>query len=238
MICENVKNRDSLLQFCDEQKLETLVAYLREILTINEHLNLTSIKNFDDACLLHLEDSLVAVSQIMAAIDGGMCDIGSGGGFPGVPLGVATGRRTTLVDSRAKKIKAVMQTVHASHADDFAEFEGVAERIEDFGRERRGKFAVVTARALSSLPSLFELASPLLKIEGSFVALKSEIESEEEDWGLRLAPKLGFELVNKCPLTLSDGETKRVIYTFQRTHESAVKLPRKVGLAQKQPLKA
>ena len=236
MICENVKNRDSLLQFCDEQKLETLVAYLREILTINEHLNLTSIKNFDDACLLHLEDSLVAVSQIMAAIDGGMCDIGSGGGFPGVPLGVATGRRTTLVDSRAKKIKAVIQAVHASHADDIAKFEGVAARIEDFERERRGKFAVVTARALSSLPSLLELSSPLLKIEGSFVSLKSEIESEEEDWGLRLAPKLGFELVNKCPLTLSDGATKRVIYTFQKVHESKVKLPRKMGMAHKQPL--
>ena len=227
---------NKLLELCEKERLETLVAYLREILTINEHLNLTSIKNFDDACLLHLEDSLVAVSQIMAAIDGGMCDIGSGGGFPGVPLGVATGRKTTLVDSRAKKIKAVIQAVHASHADDIAKFEGVAARIEDFGRERRGKFAVVTARALSSLPSLLELASPLLKIEGSFVALKSEIESEEEVWGLRLAPKLGFELINKCPLTLSDGETKRIIYTFQKVHESKVKLPRKMGMAQKQPL--
>ena len=95
----------------------------------------------------------------------------------------------------------------------------------------------MTARALSSLPSLLELASPLLKVGGSFIALKSEIDADEEEWGKELAPNLGLKLSNKRKLKLSDNETQRVIFTFTKADESKLKLPRRIGLAQKQPLK-
>ena len=232
----NVNNYAAIKGFCGEEKADALFAYLQEILAVNEHINLTAIRKFSDGCLLHLEDSLVALPEVMAAMSGKYADIGCGGGFPGVPLGVASGRWTTLVDSRAKKVKAVMQAISCAKVDAFAEFDGVPARIEDFGREHKEDFAVVTARALSSLPSLLELASPLLKTGGSFVALKSKIDEEEESWGKDLAPKLGLELANKRKLTLTDEETQRVIYTFTKIAKPKVQLPRKIGLAQKVPL--
>ena len=237
MVATNVNNYDAIKGFCGEERAGALIAYLQEILAINEHINLTSIRDFQQACLLHLEDSLVALPEMMAAVDGKYADIGCGGGFPGVPLGVVSGRNTTLVDSRAKKVKVVMEAIGKAEAGNFAEFEGEASRIEDFGREHKGEFAVVTARALSSLPSLLELASPLLKVGGSFIALKSEIDADEEEWGKELAPNLGLKLSNKRKLKLSDNETQRVIFTFTKADESKLKLPRRIGLAQKQPLK-
>ena len=141
-----------------------------------------------------------------------------------------------LVDSRAKKVKAVMQAISSTDVGNFAEFEGVAARIEDFGNSHKGEFAVVTARALSALPSLLELASPLLQTGGSFIALKSEIDADEEEWGVKLAPKLGFELCSKRKVTLSDEATRRVIFAFTKVGKAKVKLPRRVGLAQKTPL--
>ena len=236
MVVTNVNNYVAISEVCGEEKAEVLAAYLQEILTINQHINLTSIRDFSEGFLLHLEDSLSALPEIMQAEQGEYADVGCGGGFPGVPLGVASGRKTALVDSRAKKVKAVMQAICSAKANKFAEFEGVATRIEDFGRERKGEFAVVTARALSSLPSLLELAAPLLQMGGSFVALKSEISAEEDEWGEKLAPKLGLALANKRKLTLTDGETRRVIYTFNKVGEPKLKLPRKVGMAQKNPL--
>ena len=238
MDAKNVNNYAAIKAFCGEEKADALLAYLQEILAINQHINLTAIRDFSEGCLLHLEDSLCALPEVMAAMSGKYADIGCGGGFPGVPLGVASGRNTTLVDSRAKKVKVVMQAISCAKVDAFAEFEGVAARIEEFGREHAGEFAVVTARALSALPSLLELAAPLLQMGGCFVALKSEISADEEVWGEKLASKLGFELANKRKLTLTDGETHRVIYTFTKVGKPKVKLPRRTGLAQKEPLRA
>ena len=233
-----VNNISAIEQLCDASKAEVLIVYLTHILEINRQINLTSITNFKEACLLHLEDSLVALPEINEAIDGKYCDIGCGGGFPGVPIGVASGRETWLVDSRAKKIKAVQECIKTSKVDEQTNFHCVADRIEDFSASHKSEFSVVTARALSSLVSLLELASPLLKIGGSFIALKSQIDDVEETEGLNVAPMCGFELDNKRNHVLSDGETKRVIYTFKKVRKAKIKLPRRNGLAQKKPLLA
>lgn len=230
-------NFQELCRYTSEKCAQSLVSYLNEILLINEHINLTSITDFQEACLLHLEDSLVALPDMKAAAEGNYCDIGCGGGFPGVVLGAASGRETHLVDSRAKKIRVVSEAIQKSGIDDFATFKGFAERIEDFSAKHRAQYAVVTARALSSLPSLLELAAPLLAKSGIFIALKSIIDAEEEEWGMSLLDMLGLELVNKRELELSDGVTQRVIYSFKKTGKSRIKLPRRVSLAQKSPLK-
>ena len=230
-------NFEELCRYASENCVHSLVSYLNEILEINEHINLTSITDFQEACLLHLEDSLAALPDVDAAAEGRYCDIGCGGGFPGVVLGAASGRETHLVDSRAKKVKVVLKAIQKSDVDDFATFKGYAERIEDFSAKHRGQYAVVTARALSSLPSLLELATPLLAKGGTFVALKSKIDVEEEEWGMSLLDTLGLELANKRELVLSDGATHRVIFSFKKTGKCKVKLPRRVSLAQKSPLK-
>lgn len=251
MYCEP-NNFQTIVDAIGTHKGYCAISYLGKILAINEHINLTSITDYDEASLLHLEDSISALPEMNAAPAGKYCDLGCGGGFPGVILGLASERETHLVDSRAKKIKVIMDILYPPKDDliietttnDSAEiqsyttFKGFAERIEDFTAKHRGEYAVVTARALSSLPSLLELATPLLKKGGVFIALKSQIDAEEEEWGMSLLDMLGLSLESKREFTLSNGETKRAIYAFKKTGKCKIKLPRKVSMAQKHPLAA
>ena len=139
-------------------------AYLRAILAANERLNLTRIDNFELARMLHLEDSLMVLPELQAAPAGPYADLGSGAGFPGVPLALASGRPVLLVESVKKKCQAVEECLAEAGISDGVEV--FAGRAEELAQQRPREFAVITARALSSLPSLLELASPLLCIGG------------------------------------------------------------------------
>lgn len=212
---------------------EAIQKYLEALLIVNESINLTRITDDSDARLLHIEDSLSGLEELNAAPEGLYGDLGSGGGFPGVPLALASGRETILVDSVQKKMRAVQGIL-----DDLGLNERIstyAGRIEDLAHEKRGRFSVLTARALAPLPSLLELAAPLLETDGELICYKAPLEEELED-ALRIQDKLGFELISKREFTLSDGETNRCILVFKKVKEPSLDLPRRVGLAQKKPL--
>lgn len=212
---------------------EAIQRYLEALLEVNESINLTRITSNSDARLLHIEDSLSGLEELNDAPKGLYGDLGSGGGFPGVPLALASNRETILVDSVQKKMRAVQGILDDLGLDEHISTYGG--RIEDLSRERRGEFSVLTARALAPLPSLLELASPLLKVRGEFICYKAPLQEELQD-ALNIQEKLGFELVKKREFTLSDNETNRCILVFRKVKDSSIKLPRRVGLAQKKPL--
>lgn len=209
-------------------------SYLEALLEANKTTNLTRISSVEEAKVLHLEDSLVALDEINAAPEGLYADLGSGGGFPGVPLALATGRQTLLVDSVQKKMNivgAILEDLNLSeHIDTYAG------RIEDLARERPREFSVVTARALSKLSVLMELASPLLKKGGMLVCYKANIQPDEWEHALEMQDTLALQLKSDRTLLLSDGETQRRIVAFEKKGSPRIKLPRKVGMAQKKPL--
>ena len=97
-------------------------------------------------------------------------------------------------------------------------------------------FTALTARALSKLSVLMELASPLLVNGGLLICYKANVQEEEWEHALSLQEKLGMRLYSDRTLTLSDGETSRRIITFEKTGRPKLKLPRHVGFAQKKPL--
>ena len=99
------------------------------------------------------------------------------------------------------------------------------------------KFAVLTARALSKLVSLIELASPLLKKGGRLVCYKAQLSSEELEEALAVQDLVGMKMISQREICLSDGETTRTIVVFEKIGKSRIKLPRRIGLAQKQPLR-
>lgn len=209
--------------------------YLDSILKANETTNLTRITNEDQAILLHIEDSLVGLPEVKEAPGGLYGDLGSGGGFPGVPLALATGRETILVDSVKKKM-AIVQSI----LDELGLSQQVvtsSERIEDLPVDYEERFAVLTARALSRLVSLIELASPLLFKGGRLVCYKAQVTSEELEEAKAVQDLVGMKLISQREALLSDGETKRTILVFEKVARPRIKLPRRVGLAQKQPLK-
>ena len=219
----------------EDQTMSLMQRYLDSILEANKVTNLTRITDGEQARLLHIEDSLVGLPEVNEAPTGLYGDLGSGGGFPGVPLALATGRKTLLVDSVKKKMAIVQSAL-----DDLSLSEQIStssERIEDLPLEYKEKFAVLTARALSKLVSLIELASPLLKKGGRLVCYKAQLSSEELEEALAVQDLVGLKMISQREICLSDGETTRTIVVFEKIGKSRIKLPRRIGLAQKQPLR-
>lgn len=219
----------------EDQTMSLMQRYLDSILEANKVTNLTRITDGEQARLLHIEDSLVGLPEVNEAPTGLYGDLGSGGGFPGVPLALATGRKTLLVDSVKKKMAIVQSAL-----DDLSLSEQIStssERIEDLPLEYKEKFAVLTARALSKLVSLVELASPLLKKGGRLVCYKAQLSSEELEEALAVQDLVGMKMISQREICLSDGETARTIVVFEKIGKSRIKLPRRIGLAQKQPLR-
>lgn len=219
----------------EDQTMSLMQRYLDSILEANKVTNLTRITDGEQARLLHIEDSLVGLPEVNEAPTGLYGDLGSGGGFPGVPLALATGRKTLLVDSVKKKMAIVQSAL-----DDLSLSEQIStssERIEDLPLEYKEKFAVLTARALSKLVSLIELASPLLKKGGRLVCYKAQLSSEELEEALAVQDLVGMKMISQREICLSDGETTRTIVVFEKIGKSRIKLPRRIGLAQKQPFR-
>ena len=219
----------------EDQTMSLMQRYLDSILEANKVTNLTRITDGEQARLLHIEDSLVGLPEVNEAPTGLYGDLGSGGGFPGVPLALATGRKTLLVDSVKKKMAIVQSAL-----DDLSLSEQIStssERIEDLPLEYKEKFAVLTARALSKLVSLIELASPLLKNGGRLVCYKAQLSSEELEEALAVQDLVGMKMISQREICLSDGGTTRTIVVFEKIGKSRIKLPRRIGLAQKQPLR-
>lgn len=217
----------------NEEQTRIIQEYLKGILEINKSINLTRITDYQQAEILHIEDSLSALPEIEKAPEGLYGDLGTGGGFPGVPLAVVTGRKTILIDSVKKKLTAIECVLNNIDIQDIGVYGG---RIEDLARDMPHAFSVLTARALSSLTSLLELASPLLHKNGHLICLKSHVSDEELSHAKQLQEKLGMKLISQRSFYLSDQETYREILVFQKIHTARIKLPRRVGLAQKNPL--
>lgn len=218
-----------------EKAREEVERYLDGILEINKTTNLTRITSRDDALMLHIEDSLVGLPEIEDAPEGDYADLGSGGGFPGVPIALYSGRNTLLVDSVKKKMRLVKELVdELGHGDQISVYDG---RIEDLALQKKGQFSVVTARALSRLVSLLELSSPLLRRHGRLVCYKADISPEELEEADAIADLVGMKLVSRREVLLSDGETKRTILVYEKVSSPRLKLPRRVGMAQKNPLR-
>ena len=194
----------------EDQTMSLMQRYLDSILEANKVTNLTRITDGEQARLLHIEDSLVGLPEVNEAPTGLYGDLGSGGGFPGVPLALATGRKTLLVDSVKKKMAIVQSAL-----DDLSLSEQIStssERIEDLPLEYKEKFAVLTARALSKLVSLIELASPLLKKGGRLVCYKAQLSSEELEEALAVQDLVGMKMISQREICLSDGENRQVTH--------------------------
>lgn len=214
---------------------ELMGQYLDLILEANKTTNLTRITSRDEALVLHIEDSLVGLKEVSEAPEGLYGDLGSGGGFPGVPLALATGRETVLVDSVKKKMAIVQQAVNQLGLG--RQITTCSDRIEDLALDRPGSFSVLTARALSRLVALLELSSPLLVKGGRLVCYKAQLSDEEMQEARAVEDLLGMRLVSQRETMLSDGETRRTIVVFEKVGKAKLKLPRRIGAAQKTPLK-
>ncbi len=238
----SVSESESLLRdLCAEaglrisaEKVTQMVAYLAGVVQKNESVNLTRIETMSAGLRLHLLDSIVVQPEIDASVAGAICDIGTGGGFPGVPLAILTDRTCVALDSVGKKATAVNAILAEQGIQSTCR--ALPERAESHARRRPGGYAVVTARALAPLPSVVELAAPLLAPEGTLVAYKGAPTEEELKAGDRVAKMVGLRRISTRKLNLAGGDERRTIICYRRVDRSSVALPRREGSAQHDPL--
>ena len=217
-----------------EGQRHVLLNYLRALMEMNSKLNLTRIVEPSQAVRLHIVDSLLCLPEVFVAPAGPLCDVGTGGGLPGVPLCVVSGRRGTLLDSVGKKARAVDEILHGLALD--GTISALPLRSEQHALTHGHRYAVVTARAVSSLPALVEMAAPLLSDDGVLVALKGSPSADEISRGSEAAALVGLRQVSDRSLVLPGGDEVRTVITYRRFGKAKLNLPRRPGQAHIAPL--
>ena len=231
---------DRLTSYCkeyslkiSEDELRTCIQHLDLVLETNKTTNLTHILNVEDAVVLHILDSLVLLPYINKAPDGALLDMGTGAGFPGIPLTIVTRRKATYIDSVGKKVDAVNSFIKAlrlKHAH------AVHDRLEEYARSHKKQYSVVTARALAPLPVLVEYAAPFLEDGGLFVITKGNPSDEELNAGMSASKICGFTTLLTDAIDLPDGLGHREFIVLKKAYSASVSLPRANGMAKKNPL--
>ena len=198
----------------------------------NNSTNLTRIDK-DNAFDLHIEDSLAALPFLNTAPKGIYADLGTGGGFPGIPLAIATGRKTHLIDYRVKKINILNSIVSQLNLSDT--IQGIPMRAELLAKKHPNSYSVITARAVSKLSVLLELSSPLLKQNGVLICYKGQLEDSEFNTSIKVCKIVGMTHLDIFSYDLCE-QYKRNLVLFKKNRSPKIKLPRREGQAQKTPL--
>lgn len=195
----------------------------------NEKVNLTAITDPDEIRVKHFTDSLAAIDLIKTGAT--VLDIGSGAGFPGIPLKIARDDiSVTLLDSVNKKV-AFMNEVIADLG--LKNIEAVHARIEDF--PHKGEFDVAVSRAVAELTPLAEYALPFVKVGGTFVAYKSEKAEAEAAAAGNAVALLGGRLREIREVNVAPGLTRRLI-VVDKIDPTPLKYPRGKNLPRLKPL--
>ena len=213
--------------------IEPLEAFSRMLLEKNQVMNLTAITDPRDVAVLHLLDSLALTG--LAGLEGRtVVDVGTGAGFPGVPLAIArSSARVTLLDSLGKRVDFLRESCRTLGLDNV---ECVHGRAEEFAGERRETFDLAVSRAVAALPVLCELCLPLVKVGGAFWAMKS-VDTEEEISASKTAVKvLGGRIQAVSDYTIPTTEVVHRVVCIQKTAPTPKKYPRRFALIKKQPL--
>lgn len=218
------------------EQQEKFAQLLRLLTEANAQFNLTALKTERDIVLKHFVDSLSCLRGNHLSGEDRVLDLGTGGGFPSLPLGIVCPQLwITPLDSTRKKIDFVRETAHALG---LSRVEPLVGRAETLGQqpEHRGQYDRVVARAVAALPILAELALPLLKEGGLLVAQKGPIAEEELLAGRRAAGELGGRVQEVDEFNLPVLGDTRTLVVIEKVKPTPPKYPRREGVPNAQPL--
>ena len=218
------------IEVTDEEisKLEKYADLLKEW---NGKINLTAITEKEQVFLKHFYDSLTLVQIIDLSKVDSICDLGTGAGFPGVVLKIFfPNLKLTLVDALNKRINFLDVVVKELNLENVTL---VHARAEEYGKNHRECFDVVTARALSSFPILLEYGIPLLKTCGHLIAMRGLNDSVD---GVNALKVLNSKINNIIEFKLPFEESNRTLVDIVKISQTSLKYPRRYAEIKKKPI--
>lgn len=218
----------------DDEQLEKFYLYMNLLIEWNEKINLTAITEPNDIILKHFIDSLTILTEIKP--NSTVVDVGTGAGFPGIPLKIANNSlKITLVDSLNKRINFLNDVIDKLQLKNI---ETIHARAEEIGKNKkfRENFDIATSRAVANISTLSEYLVPLVKQGGNIIIMKASDADEEIESGKNAIKVLGGKIKNIEKFNLPQTDIGRTIINVEKKLKTPSQYPRKAGLPAKQPL--
>ena len=193
-----------------------------DTLETNKSFNLTAIKDEDKFRELMILDSLLP-RHLIHFTGKKVIDVGTGAGFPGLPLAMCSDAEFTLLDSTSKKVDRINEYAKRSGLFNVL---GVNARAEEYAKEHGNEYDIAIARAVASLNVLVEIILPLVKVDGYFIAMKGAKGMEEIEESKNALKELGAEVVEIQEIILPESKEKRINILIQKKKDTKAKYPR------------
>ena len=219
-----------------DQQIQQFMKYYELLVEWNSFMNLTAITEFDEVCKKHFVDSVSLIKAMDLSKELSVIDIGTGAGFPGIPLKIVfPNLKITLLDSLNKRIKFLDTVIEELALANISTLHG---RAEDFAKpgKLRETYDLCVSRAVANLSTLSEYCLPYVKVGGFFISYKSEKIEEESEAAKKAIFILGGKVKDQVAFTLPDSDIYRNLYMIEKVKETNKKYPRKAGLPSKEPL--
>lgn len=217
-----------------EEQLQKFYQYMNLLIKWNEKINLTAIVEPKEIILKHFIDSLTIIKYIEP--NKTMIDIGTGAGFPGIPIKIVReDLKITLLDSLNKRINFLNEVIKDLELENI---NAVHARIEEYAKNKqyREKYDVSTSRAVANLTTLSEYMLPMVSVGGMAICMKGSEINEEISKSKNSIKILGGEITKIEEFTLPKSDYKRNLILIEKTKQTPGKYPRKPGIPSKEPL--
>lgn len=217
-----------------DEQIEKFIRYYDHIIEWNDKINLTAITEYKDVMIKHFLDSVSIIKAVDMSSVNSLIDIGTGAGFPGIPIKIMfPDIKITLLDSLKKRLNVLDLIIDELNLKDIYTIHG---RAEDIARDpkHREKYDLCVSRAVANLSTLSELCIPFVKPNGKFVSYKSEKADEELEKAKNAIRLLGGKVISAVSFELEDNI--RTLIVIDKTESTNKKYPRKAGTPGKEPL--
>ncbi len=219
-----------------DRMIEQFNLYYDILIQWNKFMNLTGITEYHDVTVKHFIDSLSIVKIIDMANVTSLIDVGTGAGFPGVPIKIIFPHiKICLLDSLNKRVKFLNEIISKLDLDNISALHGRAEEIAKRG-EYREKYDLCVSRAVANLSSLSEYCLPFVKKGGQFISYKSSDIDKELLSSKHAISVLGGKIEDIIKFKLPNTDIDRSLILINKVNETNRKYPRKAGMPTKEPL--